>query len=59
MLILKDRNPSRDLTDDESPGVWPAELESVCTAPQILSPFCVRLVQCQPCGFAVMHLLFR
>jgi hypothetical protein len=36
MLILKDRNPSRNLTDDESSGVWPAVLES-----------CVQLLGCQ------------
>jgi len=39
MLILKDQNPSRNLTDDESSGVCPAELESMCTAPRMLVHF--------------------
>ena len=53
MLTLKDRNPSRNLTDDESYGVCLAEVESMCTAPRgsNVSPFLyfVPLFQCQPC----------
>ena len=39
MLTLKDRNPSRNLTDDESYGVCLAEVESMCTAPRMLVHF--------------------
>lgn len=39
VLILVDRNPSRNQTDDESSGVWPDVLEVVCTATRMLVHF--------------------